>query len=251
MEYPVVEIVKDILRFLKSPKDKLDASKSNSNQWKTLWTVIFIHLLLSVSWKPFKSFIDSMELYESKDHAVGRILENDPWWLIIIVLGIIVPFLEEIIFRSWLRFPGKWNNNKEENPKIWNTLYPYIFYLSAVLFAAVHLTNYPDLSEALWITPFLVITQFIGGVLNGYLRVKQGLASAMVKHMFFNLILISISFAENAMDNSTKKIEDEKESYRFYLEETDSRDKTSVAYQNILANCLDTEAKFIGIEKRN
>ncbi len=74
---------------------------------------------------------------------------------------------------------------RRRGPMPWFTSgFPVIFWLVALVFGAVHLTNYQD--GALYILLPLVIPQFVAGTLFGYARVQYGLWAAILLHMMHN-----------------------------------------------------------------
>lgn len=70
--------------------------------------------------------------------------------------------------------------------------FAWFFWASALLFAAVHLTNFA--SAGLALLP-LVLPQFALALLLGYLRVHHGLWSAMLLHMLHNATFVGLMSA--------------------------------------------------------
>ncbi len=61
--------------------------------------------------------------------------------------------------------------------------FPVWFYLSAVGFGLVHLSNYPTLS---WALVPMILPQLWAGLVFGYLRMRLGLPASMLAHMTGN-----------------------------------------------------------------
>lgn len=61
------------------------------------------------------------------------------------------------------------------------------YYISAVVFGFVHLTNYSSVS-AWWFAPILILPQLIGGFLFGYARIRLGFWYAVLAHTLTNLL---------------------------------------------------------------
>ena len=150
---------------------------------------------------------------------------------VIIIVPIIGPFLEEILFRLPLsltktsislsaalimyRFTGKHLFSFDPNEvysyirigiaivtftsvlfflsyvwleKIKERYFKYFFYLSAILFALVHISNFaPYNYNVLFLYPLFTLPQFFMGLILGYLRIRQGFFSAWVLHALINL----------------------------------------------------------------
>lgn len=71
--------------------------------------------------------------------------------------------------------------------------FPLFFWLSAVAFGVLHIFNY---EEPLGLMPLaMVIPQFTGGTILGYVRVKYGMWANISQHAAFNAILVGLHFA--------------------------------------------------------
>lgn len=65
--------------------------------------------------------------------------------------------------------------------------FPYIVYLSAVIFAFIHIFNFGG--EIAWFyTPILVFPQFVVGLFLAYVRVRNGMMHCIMIHAINNLI---------------------------------------------------------------
>ena len=73
--------------------------------------------------------------------------------------------------------------------KFYSHHFPLLFYLSAIIFAAVHLLNYLDLGEIFYMSILLVAPQFLVGLLLGYIRMIYGLFWSMIAHFLHNAVL--------------------------------------------------------------
>ena len=61
----------------------------------------------------------------------------------------------------------------------WNSNFPFIFYLSAILFAIYHVYNMPIL---------FLLPLFAGALIFGYTRIRLGLGYAIALHILWNLL---------------------------------------------------------------
>lgn len=66
--------------------------------------------------------------------------------------------------------------------------FPIIFYISGLAFGLVHILNYDH--HNIWALIPMVITQFLGGLVYGYARLRFGLSAAMLMHAVSNGILV-------------------------------------------------------------
>ncbi|MDE2429743.1 MAG: CPBP family intramembrane metalloprotease [Burkholderiales bacterium] len=67
--------------------------------------------------------------------------------------------------------------------------FPLIFWIYAIGFGLVHISNYYSGGGHSYLLVFAVSAQMFSGVLLGYLRLRQGLPSSMVMHALNNAII--------------------------------------------------------------
>ncbi len=104
---------------------------------------------------------------------------------IFFLMVLIAPVTEEFIFRGPLVFFKR------------SHYFPWVYYFSCLLFGLVHLGNFENAYDLLWLAPFMVAPQVVMGFFLGYLRVRLGLHYAIFMHMAHNGILfLLISSAE-------------------------------------------------------
>lgn len=116
------------------------------------------------------------------EHAIERFLENRSIATLFLMAVVVAPVIEEILFRG----PLIWFRNKK--------YFKYCLYVSVLLFAAVHITNYTMTREVFYIAPLLVAPQLILGIFLGYVRVKLGLRWSIFLHAMYNGVLITPIF---------------------------------------------------------
>jgi membrane protease YdiL (CAAX protease family) len=71
-----------------------------------------------------------------------------------------------------------------------NSIFPYVFWGSCILFGLVHLANY-EAGDMGVLLPLIILPQFVVGVMLGFIRMRFGLISAMVFHGLYNLSLLT------------------------------------------------------------
>lgn len=65
-------------------------------------------------------------------------------------------------------------------------LFPWVFHVSSLAFAAVHLHNFNFYQTPLWLMPLLVLPQWLTGLVLGWQRVRYGIGASIVLHSLFN-----------------------------------------------------------------
>ena len=90
---------------------------------------------------------------------------------------------------------AKWRSLGPEG--LYNRIFPMIFYLSAVIFAFVHIYNFQG--DIPWYyTPILVFPQFFLALFLGYVRIRNGIVYAILFHGLNNSIpMILLALAPN------------------------------------------------------
>ncbi|EQB19368.1 CPBP family glutamic-type intramembrane protease [Novosphingobium lindaniclasticum] len=91
-----------------------------------------------------------------------------------LVLTGLLLVLALVALAGWLRL-----RKRREVPARYRAAFPVVFWLAALLFAGVHLTNYPSVSA---LSLPLVLPQLWAGLLLGFTRQRIGLPAAMLQH---------------------------------------------------------------------
>jgi len=71
----------------------------------------------------------------------------------------------------------------------WNRFFPHLVWASTLLFATIHIFNYnlyAGMGALAILTPLLVVSQFLGGWILAFTRVRFGIGWSMLQHGFFN-----------------------------------------------------------------
>ncbi len=77
--------------------------------------------------------------------------------------------------------------------------YPYIFFFVAAMFGFVHIYNYGEGGFEWWMTPFIVIPQFVLGLILGFVRIRIGLWACILMHAMNNAIPMSLLLMQDKM----------------------------------------------------
>lgn len=71
-------------------------------------------------------------------------------------------------------------------------LFPVLFYLTAAVFALIHVFNFELPADQWYLTPLLVMPQFVLALYLGYIRVRNGLVYSIYIHALNNCIPLLI-----------------------------------------------------------
>ena len=77
--------------------------------------------------------------------------------------------------------------------------YPYIFFFVAGMFGFIHIYNYGEGGFEWWMTPFIVIPQFVLGLILGFIRLRIGLWACILMHAMNNAIPMSLLLMQDKM----------------------------------------------------
>lgn len=113
---------------------------------------------------------------ELGEHATEELFDKSIF-LIFILVSIAAPVIEETLFRGPLVF-------FKNSP-----YFKYAFYISAILFGVIHISNFEFNPQVLLLAPLLVAPQIVIGVFLGYIRVKLGLLWSILLHAAYNTVL--------------------------------------------------------------
>lgn len=219
----IKETYTDFLAFLKHPSEQPDPIQKRQQKAKRLFSLLIIDMAAMIILMPIMYGVEKLGLIDSEKHEITKLMNQYPISIIILLVVVIIPFIEELIFRLYLRFKynyiaqsillvssvtGAQNKSKLEIflKNFWSKNFKAIFYLSAILFGYVHLFNYEYSTTILLLSPILIAPQVIIGLFLGYLRMKYNLVLGYFMHAIHNAIfLIPFIFMIGSSENHTFK----------------------------------------------
>ncbi|UCS94813.1 CPBP family intramembrane metalloprotease [Echinicola marina] len=223
----------DLLLFLKSPQDQPNDDQSFRQNISSFIWILLIDLVIVAGLSGVFVLLEKLGINAFENHKLLEQLESLPKSSLFFLAVLFVPFIEELLFRSYLRYKynfllrlfsslffiaGKETQQEMEKriKKLWYGKYRYVFYFSALLFGFIHIFNFGDYKQLIYIFPLLTLPQISFGLLGGYLRVRYGLVWSIILHAFHNMIFLSPLFL---MDNGTEVFQKETEDYSVRIEE--------------------------------
>lgn len=179
----VKNIILQLFLFLKKPTDeKLYVSVKDKIRYLLILLLLTIPLVISTV--PILMQIETLSESEFKRERDYHLLE------VVIGVVIVMPIIEEFIFRYFLRYDTI--NNKLLSYNKWKILFPYFVYSSALSFALVHLVNYTFDSGWHFISILLVLPQLILGLVMTFIRVRFNFIYGILFHMLWNLLVMAL-----------------------------------------------------------
>lgn len=176
-------ILNDFFNFLKKPNDQ-QIHLSTKNKFSLIFKLLILELLFTlIIVLPINDLIDEFITIKtpSLDYRFNTI------YAIILLMVLIVPFLEEIMFRSVLRYNSFFA--KKISREKWNRYFPYLVYAMSIAFGLVHASNYYNDSLTFYLlSPLILLSQLSGGFVLSYIRVRINFYYGFIYHASWNLI---------------------------------------------------------------
>lgn len=170
-------MLRHIWHFVRKPSYTSYSNISLQLKLKIFLNVLVWNFVLGIGLVLFFNVLATVLNIEIGDHKTEDLFEKYSTITIFFLMVLIAPVVEEFIFRGPLIFFRK------------TSYFPWVYYFSCLLFGLVHLGNFDNAKDLLWLTPFLIAPQTVMGFFLGFLRVRLGLHYAMLLHMCHNGIL--------------------------------------------------------------
>ncbi len=233
----------DLFRFIKRPADEQAVSQTIKEKVAKLILIIILDIIISGIFILLFSVLESYGLFSSENHKVIALLNSMPKITVIFVFIVIVPLIEELIFRLYLRYKnnyllrffiflfrlfGKDYKQRIEKriKKIWYKKYAYIFYFSTILFGFVHIFNFDTNKNMLLLFPLITAPQISFAVFAGYLRVRYNLIWGYFLHAIHNSIVLLPLLL---FGNTTEALTTSQNDYKLRIEEASNSEANQVA----------------------
>lgn len=173
MDISLSSVWQDLVAFVKSPRlDPLSTSFLEQPK-KVFPYLLALDFLLMI---PLSGIIGLMGV-EEMDHKLIEMLDQP---LALFTMAVLfAPIVEEAFFRLPISL-------------LWNKRFKLVFWLFTTIFAIIHISNF-GATVPFYLTPILVLPQFILGIMLGYIRVGWGFWYGVLFHALHNGILLSVA----------------------------------------------------------
>jgi hypothetical protein len=253
----IKRILDDIFYFLKNPSENTADINNLNFKLKRLFLLFVSFIIIAEIILLILSAFHQIGISENNSNKINDYVKEYSPFLILVFGAFIFPFIEELVFRLYLRFERNYpiklfiflvstiGGKNKEDIKIyikdkWNYYYKQIFYLSAFIFSSFHLLNYPYKTDLLILAPILIAPQFIMGVFTAYLRLKNGFMWGYFLHAMSNFLFLSIMLM-SLETIKTDKINISNSDYNLTINETNSDKINSKASSSISKNSINFE----------
>lgn len=98
-----------------------------------------------------------------------------------------------LVFGIFIYFILQSKGAKERMAKFWNTHFHYIYYISCLVFAWMHISKYEISWVNILLLPIITLPQLLSALIYGYTRVSFGFRYPLLLHVTMNTIAIGLS----------------------------------------------------------
>tara|TARA_R110000868_G_scaffold4211_13_gene26665 strand:+ start:69703 stop:70260 length:558 start_codon:yes stop_codon:yes gene_type:complete len=172
-------MIKEVLLFLKNPVYFPYQELSTKEKLHIFTKLLVLNIAFSFCLGLLMGVITTLTNADLGEHGVDELFKKYNVFIVFLLAVILAPIVEELLFRGPLVFFKH------------SRFFKYLFYLSALLFGAVHLSNFESFTGFLWLAPVLVAPQVFAGFFLGFTRVKLGLGWSILLHASHNGILLA------------------------------------------------------------
>lgn len=171
----------EFINYLKNPVLEKDSNTTLNHRLKVLVHIFLFCAIFASIITPLFTLLEDLGWIDLDTHKVEEVFKDLPFYAVILVGGILIPFIEELMFRAPIVLFKK--------PKS----FKIAFYFFAIVFGLIHITNFEITSTVLLLTPILVLPQLFAGFALGFLRIRFGLRWSVFLHCIYNIFFLSIA----------------------------------------------------------
>ncbi|MGJ8745748.1 CPBP family intramembrane glutamic endopeptidase [Polaribacter sp.] len=171
----------NLINYLKNPVLEKDSNTTLKYRFKIFFHLLIISIITGIIIAPFFAILEELQLVNMENHKIEAMFKDMGVLQIIALAAILVPIIEEAIFRAPITAFKK------------PLYFKVAFYSFALLFGFVHISNFDITTNVLLLSPLLVLPQILLGGYLGYIRVRFGIQWSMLLHGTYNCILILLS----------------------------------------------------------
>ena len=173
--------LQDFLTFIINPQKIIRSENIKQNMIEVGVYYGIISFVIGALLGLFRSGLEEFGIIQSVElsKSVKEMFNNIPLMFFLVV--IIAPIFEELFFRGFVGLLAE------------KSYFRWVYYLSAVLFGLVHVSNY-ELSESQnLLISIIILPQLFLGFMLGFVRIKYGFYYCVLLHAVYNACLVSIA----------------------------------------------------------
>lgn len=171
-------MILEVFRFAGNPVYTEDQNPNLNYRLSVFARLLFAMILISIVFGMGITALMQMEEFSIGENKVLEFLEGQSAVQSILLIGMLVPAIEELLFRAPF-----WLFRKR-------SYFRWVFWGLTLAFGLIHMGNYTGYESYWWLAPILVAPQLNAGLFLGFIRVRFGLLWAIGLHGAYNLLLL-------------------------------------------------------------
>ncbi|QDP85916.1 CPBP family intramembrane metalloprotease [Chryseobacterium sp. SNU WT5] len=177
-------ILTDLYEFLRRPNDEqIKLNFKNKFQFILILLGFEIAISLAVIFPLMYLINEITPIKQDRFDYADTFFNSILYWVLI------VPVIEEIMFRYFMRFTK--TKSILFTRKEWDKIFPFLVYIPVICFGLVHISNFTNDSTLFYIlSPLLVISQLTGGLIISFIRVRLNFLSGVIYHWSWNFLFV-------------------------------------------------------------
>jgi len=176
----------DLLEFIKKPDD-VQIKRTSLQKFFLLFNLLLFEIIFLLIFVFPANYIAEKFITVKETETFKYLTLFDALFLTVLL----APLIEEFIFRYFLRYRKLFS--KAITREKWQRVFPFLVYISSLLFGFVHLENYVNDSWKFYaLSPLIIISQLSGGLILSYIRVRLNIFCSMLYHATWNLLFAII-----------------------------------------------------------
>jgi membrane protease YdiL (CAAX protease family) len=186
----------NLLQFIKKPDD-VQMQLSVKQKCLLIFNLLLVEIIFLIFFVvPADYFVRKCISVKTSDAFKNLGLSE-----MIFLAVIAAPVIEELVFRYALRYNRLFS--KCISRKNWNKIFPYMVYISCIIFGFIHLDNYIHDSLMFYVlSPLIILSQLSGSLVLSYIRIRLNIFCSMIYHCLWNgLFAITFPFVMLLFNN--------------------------------------------------
>ncbi len=183
----MINTFNELIAYLRNPVLEKDSNTDTQYRLRKFFHLLIISIITSLILTPLFSLVEAAGLVNMEEHKMTELMKQFTKGTLFLFTVVVAPLFEELIFRAPLVV------FKEK------TQFRIAFYIFAIVFGLVHLTNFKITPNILLLAPVLVAPQIILGSYLGFIRIKFGLIWSILLHATYNAFFILLSFTADSL----------------------------------------------------
>lgn len=172
-----MKLLRNVWNFFKNP-EYVTYPQNTVLRRKVFTGLLILNIIIAIGLGLLGETIRGLLNIDVGSHEMETLFNEYSVPLVAFLAIVLAPLLEESIFRAPLALFKT------------SRYFSWAVYISILLFGLVHLFNFTEYENAIWLAPLLIAPQLITGLFLTFIRVRMGFVYGVLYHALFNALLI-------------------------------------------------------------